>query len=472
MRIMTAISLVHKGEDITDYFIGDFNDLRLTKIGALLYKRICNSFSLCLKQLGQTRAGEVSFGRFLRNTKVSIEKITKALSEKTNNNCKHKEHVLCIQDTVQCTYPTQTIKKRNFGPTGKEEIQGFFVHPGIIVDAETKDILGVSSITAWIRTAEALENNKNKNRPIEEKESIRWLKTINETKETITNAKWITVIGDRESDIYELFARTPDNKTYIITRSNHDREIEQGIKLSEHMRQVEEVGTYELELPEIAGKRKARMARIAIKYDEVIIQMPKGIDSDCAEGIKLTCIEANEIGIPPKNESAISWRLLTTHTINDFNDAYQIILWYTWRWIIEQLFRTMKKRGLVVEDSQIENPEELLNMFVIGLAVAVKTLCLVYARDGSTKRGALDIFSEEEICCLAIILTTVEGKTKKQQNPYNKNSLSWASWIIARLGGWNCYGHVPGPITMHDGLMRFENYFAGWLLAQKNVCIR
>jgi len=67
-----------------------------------------------------------------------------------------------------------------------------------------------------------------------------------------------------------------------------------------------------------------------------------------------------------------------------------------------------------------------------------------------------------------LLLKKVEGRTEKQRNPYSKNSLAWAAWVIARLGGWNGYRSEspPGPITMLRGLQKFELQYEGWLLAQ------
>ena len=67
------------------------------------------------------------------------------------------------------------------------------------------------------------ENPKNHTRPIEEKESIRWIDTALTAKKYLTNADVITVIGDRESDIFEMYNRVPDQHTHIIVRASHDR---------------------------------------------------------------------------------------------------------------------------------------------------------------------------------------------------------------------------------------------------------
>ena len=79
---MSAV-LNRSNEDASDYFIGDFNDTRLTRVGALLFKRICSHLTTCIKSLGNNRALEVAFGRFLGNSRVNINDISQALAAKT-----------------------------------------------------------------------------------------------------------------------------------------------------------------------------------------------------------------------------------------------------------------------------------------------------------------------------------------------------------------------------------------------------
>ena len=61
---------------------------------------------------------------------------------------------------------------------------------------------------------------------------------------------------------------------------------------------------------------------------------------------------------------------------------------------------------------------------------------------------------------------TLEGKTQRQKNHHAEGSLPWLSWIVARLGGWNCYYKPPGPKTMALGWNTLANMLAGFLLAQ------
>src|SRR5271154_2906392 len=130
-----SLRLLRSGEDVEAFEIGNFGDLRLAKVGALLFKRLLEKLTICIKSLGGNRATEVAFSRFLGNESVEPKLISEELAKKTNETCVGKSHVLCLQDTVQLTYPTQSTKKENFGPTGDSDTLGLFVHPGIIVDA-------------------------------------------------------------------------------------------------------------------------------------------------------------------------------------------------------------------------------------------------------------------------------------------------------------------------------------------------
>jgi hypothetical protein len=91
---------------------------------------------------------------------------------------------------------------------------------------------------------------------------------------------------------------------------------------------------------------------------------------------------------------------------------------------------------------------------------------LVQSRDGLNERKLEDVFQQKDFNLLEKLNTKLEGKTEKQKNPHQKNSLAWGSWIIARLGGWMGYSceRPPGPITMKRGLEFFQKIKIGWLL--------
>ena len=155
-----SLALLRSGEDVSAFAIGKFGDTRLARIGGLFFKRLHEKLTICIKSLGGDRATEVAFNRFLSNENVEPELISDELAKRTNESCLGKSHVLCIQDTVQLTYPTQPLKKDDFGPTGDANTKGLFVHPGIIVDASNRDVLGNKRYYYLVSRGTITQSNK------------------------------------------------------------------------------------------------------------------------------------------------------------------------------------------------------------------------------------------------------------------------------------------------------------------------
>lgn len=135
--------------------------------------------------------------------------------------------------------------------------------------------------------------------------------------------------------------------------------------------------------------------------------------------------------------------------------------------LAEQFFRTLKKQGLDVESSQVETGESLMKLVLLAMSVALQTMQLMLAREGRDQRVSV-VFSDNEQTVLKLAEKKLEGKTQKQKNPHSSKTLSWAAWIIARLGGWKGYQSEspPGPITLLRGLRRFESLLEGYQLAK------
>ena len=135
-------------------------------------------------------------------------------------------------------------------------------------------------------------------------------------------------------------------------------------------------------------------------------------------------------------------------------------------------FRTLKRQGLRIEQSVVEDGEALEKLAVIALIAATITMQLVLACPaGGRDPPASRVFDPEQIEVLHALQKNLQGRTTKQQNPHPPDSLAWAGWTIARLGGWTGYDSDKsrGPITMRDGLERFFGIVDGYKLA-KNVC--
>ncbi len=148
-------------------------------------------------------------------------------------------------------------------------------------------------------------------------------------------------------------------------------------------------------------------------------------------------IEAHEVDAPSGNTPLLC-QLLTTLDVTDAAGAADIVRLCRLRWRIEEIFRSLKSDGLPLEQTQMQDARRLFKLALVGLAAATRTIQLVDARDGSS-RPATDVIDATLMPAAEAITPTLEGKTARQQNPHQRQSLAWLSWIIYRLGGWNCY---------------------------------
>lgn len=349
----------------------------------------------------------------------------------------------------------------------------------MVVDADVRACLGLAHLHLWQRRQGKAANYQAL--PIETKESYRWIQAIEAGRQCLPQAARMTVVADREADIFELWTRLPDARTDLLIRAGRDRALytEGGHRLFEWLASQSLGGQYRLQLPAVAGKRSGHEALLNVRFAQVTLSKPRHCtDARAPEALTLNAIEVVEDAqTVVADEAPIHWRLLTTHAVRTLAQARQCIDWYCQRWHIEQLFRILKRQGLDVESSQIEHGERLEKLAVLATAAAVRTLQLTLAREGQAPRPASDAFSAEEIDLLHDLQPTLEGKTEKQKNPHTPNTLAWAAWIIARLGGWKGYAseRKPGPITFLHGLREFSSIQVGWRLARQHgvgdVCI-
>lgn len=448
--------------------IGYFGDARLEKNGALITQRVSERQAVCLRKLADDRSEQVKFRRFLSNEAVTVEEMVTHRAMFVAAATKGR-HVLAIQDTSEINYQAQSGRKHGLGKVGNGTDVGLFVHPVLAVDAETQECLGLVDAQVWCRTKSKAVNYKRL--PIEEKESYRWVKGGEQAKAALAEAAMVTVIDDREGDIYEKWARLPDERTHLLTRASRDRSLADGGRLFRTMAGLPEAYRFTLDLPARPVKRGARTARMAVRFGRIRICRPGACsDRNAPLEIELFAIEVRELNPPPGD--AICWRLLTTHPVESVEQALTVIGWYRLRWHIEQLFRTLKRQGLRIEQSVLEDGEALEKLAVIALIAATITMQLVLARSaGGQDQPASRVFDSGQIDVLHALQKKLQGRTRKQQNLHPPDSLAWAGWTIARLGGWTGYesDKSTGPITMRDGLERFYGIVDGYNLA-KNVC--
>jgi hypothetical protein len=370
-------------------------------------------------------------------------------------------HVLAIQDTSEIQFNTTAQRRRGLGEIAKGQAHGALLHAMVAVDAGDGACLGLVGGTIWTRAGRITVVHGE--RALGDRESRRWLDTAHVARTVLDRAACITVVADRESDIYAEWATLPDHKLHLLTRVMHDRSLADSGTLYEAGEKLSVVDERTIEL-RVAPTRTARKATLSLRFGSVHLKRPRKAGlKGLPDLVKLTLVEAVELD-PPQGVNPVHWRLLTTHQVADATGAWQIVDWYRRRWTIEQFFRVLKTQGFRIEDSQLDSADTLLKLIAVAAKAAVITLQLVQARDGRSNLHASVAFEPSQIDALAVLQARYKASTPRQKNPHPVASLAWAAWIIARLGGWDGYSssRPPGPITFKHGLDYFHAFALGW----------
>lgn len=439
----------------------------------MLYEAICTHQSVNIRHISQDWAEQMGYYRFLDNEQVSIGELKRSLA----SHCQQQVeglHVLSISDSSEINLQAHVgrIDPQGLGVVGNDRDLGFFIHPSLVLNADSGFPLGISDVQLWSRPMAHLDKHTRnyKELPIEEKESFKWLESAAESGRCLDagGASIVTHIGDREADIYEEWVRVPNHCTHLLIRACRDRLLAGTHQsLFAYLSEQPCEGTYCFSV--MADKRKGRSQReawMAVGFTRVVLQRPKRLDgTEYPDSLSLYALEAKEI-LPPPGQSPVHWRLLTTHQVVCLEQALQVIGWYSWRWRIEQLFATLKQGGLDLEATQLESGKAIQRLCVLALAAALQVLQLSSGRHDETQAATV-VFSEAQQQCLSHLTPMLNGRTTKQQNPHPPFTLAWVTWLIARLGGWSGLQsqRPPGIGTLFKGLQQFDALFQGWSLA-------
>jgi len=381
--------------------------------------------------------------------------------------------VLCIQDSTEINlyrHRHRIKKDDHIGVTNASETGlGFFIHPSFVIDAENFMPYGFSDVKVWNRGHEIAAKGKAhamKMAPPTEKESYKWIESSIKSKQALATARQVIIIQDREGDLYEQFCMIPDERTHLLIRAKSNRILSDRSRLFEHLAQLPKQGDYEIMLEGDRRKGiKKRTATIEVRFCKVAISSSQYNDKRLPKTKELYAIEAREVteGI----ENPILWRLLTTLEIESFDEALLCIEWYTCRWIIEEVFRILKKEGFNIEASELAQGKAIRKLCLLMLETIIKLFLMQIAYAMPEEEvSPRSCFSEQEIECMEYQMEQLEGRTEKLKNPYTPSDLKRYIWVVARLGGWKGYSseRKPGITTFWIGLQKLTAIMQGWLL--------
>lgn len=466
---------IHCGMDLishTPKYKGLFPDKRLEKRASAIAYSLLMSRTATVHGATKDEAEQKGFYRFLENERITEDILIQELVNRCCRNVVSRD-IIVIQDSSSfgLNHNAKNIKPDSgAGFVGNKKGIGFLSHCSLVIDAHSEAMLGFSDVQLWHRTEDKANNTTKayKKQGIEEKESYKWIKASRQSKELLISAKSITIIEDREGDIYEQFCMIPDEKTQLLIRNRDNRRLSDGTRLHEVLKQAKPLGEYEIAVyGDIRKEKVKRVATVEVKAIAVAIRKPASVKSkDLPDELPVYVVEVQEKNSNHKDK--ICWRILTTHSIETYEQAVAIVDKYKLRWYIEQLFRLLKKQGFQIEDTQLETGWAIRKLLVLLLNTTLRVMQLYLAYDEEESQPIEEVFDEEEIKCLQTILDKQIKETPKTTNLFNPQRLSWASWIIARLGGWkgNSKQRKAGPIIIKRGLEKFEMIYAGWKMAK------
>lgn len=445
-------------------------DKRLLNRGNSILNRLFSNGIYSIRQLAENDSEAKAMYRFLQNDNIDENSIIKNMT----SNCKaciQDRPVLCIQDTSEINLYNHKNRVKKDDSIGLTNASfgglGFFIHPSFIIDAETFMPFGFSDIKIWNRPHDRQEKKRYayKTLPIEEKESYKWIESSQNSKETLENAREIIIVQDREGDIYEQFCLVPDSKTHLLVRAKTNRILQDNQRLFEYLSAQEPRGSYTIELE--GDKRrniKKRKAEIEVRFSQIKIKSNPRVAKNLPKNITLYAIEAREKS--DEIENPIHWRLLTTKKVGNLEMALLCIEWYTCRWVIEEVFRILKKEGFDIESSELTRGKSIRKLTLMMLETIVKLFIMQIAYSCEEEISPRSCFSQDEIECLELQIRQLEGKTDKLKNPYKPSELKRFIWAIARLGGWKGYlsERKPGITTFRKGLQKFSAVMQGYML--------
>ena len=404
--------------------------------------------------------------RLFDNNKVTAQGILEPHYECTAKRMGEYPTVLCVQDTSEMDY-TGKNDIQGLGPLNYESRRGLYIHPTLAITPD-RVCLGIIDSWNWSRETGSLGKDKVASRPIEEKESYRWLEGYLRTcdRQTELVATQLVYVADREGDIYEIFeahdqqAKQGNAADWLI-RGQYDRRLENGEHLLESVEKTTPLGEIEFTLP--AGRGRVSRPVVQQIYSQRITLKGVYRKQGCLQDVDITIILAKENN-PPKGEKAIEWTLLTNQLLNSYDEAAERVQWYLCRWQIEVFFKVLKS-GCKVEELQLENMDRLEPALAFYMIIAWRVLYLTIMGRSCPEIPCDVIFDSEEWQAVYIV-------THRKTPPDIPPSLNEMVRMVATFGGFlNRKGDgEPGVQTLWVGLQRARD-FASAIQASKSLAI-
>lgn len=450
-------------------------DERLIKRLRKLLAQIGSAMGQSIPLVCQDWANAKAAYRFFSNDRVSEADILAGHFEATRDRVISAEGtILVLHDTTEFSYQrknpeaigiTKSINsgRDKAGRLRSHTVCGILMHSSLAVTTEGLP-LGLTAVKFWTRKkfkgTAALKKKINPTRvPIEEKESIRWLDNVRQSTELLADPGRCIHIGDRESDIYELFCAAREAGTHFVIRTCVDRLAGEGDHtIAAEMDEVAVKGLHRIDVRDNNGDPDE--AVLEIRYRKIRVLPPIGKQKRYP-ALTLTVIHAEE-RTTPRNRKKIEWKLITDLPVGSRAEAIEKLEWYALRWKIE-VFHKILKSGCKAEDSKLQTAQRLTNLISVFCILSWRVFWMTMLNRSAPEAPPTLALTATEI---ALLDRLVNDKPQVR-----RKSLSHYLIKIARLGGYLARANDPPPgnTVMWRGLSRLTDIALGAMVGAGNV---
>jgi hypothetical protein len=454
-----------------------FGDVRLEKRFRILLEQLSSGVGESIPLVCQDWANTKAAYRFLSNERVSEERILAGHFQSTRDRvAAEPEPILILHDTTEFSFQREEarsigILKRGMAARGRQgrlrpyTTCGLLRHASLAVTTEGLP-LGLAAVKFWTRKkfkgTNALKRKVNPTRvPIEQKESVRWLENLRQATALFDQPQQCVHIGDRESDIYELFCAAQEAGTHFLVRTCVDRLAGEGEHtVAAEMQDVRVKGRHRLKVKNNQGQWEE--AVLDLRYRRLRLRPPIGKQKRYPE-LTLTVLHAQERDTP-KDRERIDWKLLTDLPVRSRAEAIEKLAWYALRWKIE-VFHKILKSGCRAEASKLRTAERLVKLLAVFCILAWRLFWLTMINRCSADAPPGLALTRVEIHLLDELVKDKPGDALK------KKTLSTYLTKIARLGGYLARAHdaPPGNQVIWKGMSRLTDMELGFMVGAK-IC--
>jgi hypothetical protein len=444
---------------------------RFRKFAGQLSTRLGQTIPLACQDWTNTKAAY----RFLSNGRVNEMAILAGHFQATRERVAATDGpILVLHDTTEFSYTRESKeaigilykscgRKDRDGRSRLHTVCGILMHSSLAITAEGLP-LGLAAIKFWTRSkfkgTNALKKRVNPTRvPIEAKESMRWLENLRQSTELLGEPSRCIHIGDRESDIYELFCAAQESGTKFLVRTCVDRLAgDGGHTIAAAMRRIKVKAIHEVEVRDAKGA--VSKATVNVKYHRLQVHPPIGKQQEYPS-LMLTVIYAQEASTPRGCEK-IDWKLITNLPVRSRKEAVEKLAWYAMRWRIET-FHKILKSGCRAEASKLRIAERIANLIAVFCILSWRIFWMTMMNRVAPVASPLVALTNIETHLLDRLLPTTIERPKATLSTYLVK--------IARLGGYlkRAKDSPPGNMVMWRGLSRLTDIELGFLLAVQLV---